>query len=117
MVNFCDIDLLLTITGNIRVSFQISALNSLPNNKILDLSILKAIADDIINVDEMRISLSDSVEDILRKGENTGYQHFLLFPQCFLLYQRQKYNFGCLICHLQMLSIWSHPKFHRLGMG
>ena len=23
------------------------------------------------------------VEDILGKGENAGYQHILLFPQCF----------------------------------
>ena len=23
------------------------------------------------------------VENIMRKGENAGYQHFLLFPQCF----------------------------------
>ena len=27
--------------------------------------------------------VSDSVENIVRKGENAGYQHFLLFPQCF----------------------------------
>ena len=25
-----------------------------------------------------------SVENIVEKGENNGYQHFLLFPQCFL---------------------------------
>ena len=24
-----------------------------------------------------------SVENIVGKGENAGYQHFLLFPQCF----------------------------------
>ena len=23
------------------------------------------------------------VENMVRKGENAGYQHFLLFPQCF----------------------------------
>ena len=23
------------------------------------------------------------IENIVVKGENTGYQHFLLFPQCF----------------------------------
>ena len=27
---------------------------------------------------------SDRVENIVGKGENAGYQHFLLFPQCFL---------------------------------
>ena len=25
----------------------------------------------------------DTVENIVEKGENAGYQHFLLFPQCF----------------------------------
>ena len=29
------------------------------------------------------ISVYDWVENIVRKGENTGYQRFLLFPQCF----------------------------------
>ena len=31
----------------------------------------------------MIISAFDSVENIVGKGENAGYQHFLLFPQCF----------------------------------
>ena len=29
------------------------------------------------------ISVCDQVENIVGKGENAGYQHFLLFPQCF----------------------------------
>ena len=29
----------------------------------------------------------------MRKGENAGNQHFLLFPQYFLLYQREKSSF------------------------
>ena len=29
------------------------------------------------------ISLSGRVENIVGKGENAGYQHFLLFKQCF----------------------------------
>ena len=54
-------------------------------------------------------------ENIVGKGENAGNQHFLLFPQRFLLYQRQKSPFELhLFCRLQMLSIWSHPKFCRL---
>ena len=28
-------------------------------------------------------SVSDRVENIKAKGGNAGYQHFLLFPQCF----------------------------------
>ena len=31
----------------------------------------------------MMISLYDRVENTVGKGENAGYQHFLLFPQCF----------------------------------
>ena len=29
------------------------------------------------------ISVLDKVENIVEKGENADYQHFLLFPQCF----------------------------------
>ena len=29
------------------------------------------------------ISIFDRVENIVRKGENAGYQHFLHFSQCF----------------------------------
>ena len=36
-----------------------------------------------INVAQMTISFSDRVENIVANGENAGYQHFLLFPQCF----------------------------------
>ena len=31
----------------------------------------------------MMISVFDKVENIVGKGENTGNQHFLLFPECF----------------------------------
>ena len=31
----------------------------------------------------MMISLFDRVENTVGKGENTGYQHFLLFLKCF----------------------------------
>ena len=31
----------------------------------------------------MQISLLDRVENVVGKGENVGYQYFLLFPQCF----------------------------------
>ena len=57
--------------------------NSLPNDKILDVTKLKAFADDKINVDKMMISVFHRVENIVEKGVNAGYQHFLLFPQCF----------------------------------
>ena len=59
---------------------------------MLDLSKLKAFADDIVNVAGMMISLSDSVENIVGKGENAGYQHFLLFPQCFQMFQKPSFS-------------------------
>ena len=55
--------------------------NSLPEDAIiLDRSNLKAFADDKIKVLKMMIFLFDRVENIVGKGENAGYQHFLLFP-------------------------------------
>ena len=57
--------------------------NSNPNNKILDEVKLNAFADDKIIVAQMKISVFDRVENIVGKGENAGYQHLLLFQQCF----------------------------------
>ena len=48
-----------------------------------DVTKSKAFADDKLKVDKMMISLLDRVENSVGKGENAGYQHFLLFPQCF----------------------------------
>ena len=55
----------------------------LPNNKILDWTKLKAFADNKLNVAEMVTSVIDRIENTVGKGANAGYQHFLLFPQCF----------------------------------
>ena len=60
-----------------------SSINSLPNDKILDRSKFKAFADDKIIATENFKSVLETVENIVGKGENAGYQHFLLFPQCF----------------------------------
>ena len=57
--------------------------NSFPDDKNLTMSKLKAFADDKINVTYMIIFVFDRVENIVGKGENAGYQHSLLFPQCF----------------------------------
>ena len=54
-----------------------------PNDKILDVTKLKAFADDNINVAQMMIFVFDRVENIVGKGEDAGCKHFLLFPQCF----------------------------------
>ena len=66
-------------------------LNSLPNNKILDWSKLKAFADNKIKILKIMIIVFDRVENIVGKGENASNQrkggncnqHFLLFQQCF----------------------------------
>ena len=63
--------------------------NSLPNNNILDLSKLKAFADDKIQLTKIMIFVFDRIENIVGKGENAGYPHFLLFPQCF---QKARYS-------------------------
>ena len=57
--------------------------NSLPNNKISNWCKLKALADDKINVTEKLKVILGRVENIVGKGENAGYQHFLLFHLCF----------------------------------
>ena len=53
------------------------------NNKLLDVTKLKAFADDKLNVTTMTIFLFDRAENTVGKVENAGYQHFLLFLQCF----------------------------------
>ena len=57
--------------------------NPLPDDKILGLSKLKAIAEDKLNVTQDIIVVFSRIENIVEKEENAGYQHFLLFPQCF----------------------------------
>ena len=57
--------------------------NSLPKDKLLDCSKLKAFPDDKINTTQNLKVDSGRVENIVGKAENAGYQDFLLFPQCF----------------------------------
>ena len=47
---------------------------------------LKAFADDKLNVAKMTIFLYDRVENMVEKGGNAYYMHFLLFPQFFLIF-------------------------------
>ena len=47
------------------------------------MTILKGFAADNLDVARMTISLFDRAENIVGKGENAGYQQFLLFLQCF----------------------------------
>ena len=63
--------------------YQRGVVDSLPNNKFLDWSELKAFADGKLNVALKQNIFLGLVENIVGKEENAGYQHFLLFPQCF----------------------------------
>ena len=56
-------------------------INPLPNNKTMDWSKVEAFPDERINVTKNLDLLWGRVENILGKGQNYGYQHFLLFPQ------------------------------------
>ena len=44
---------------------------------------LKTFTDNKLKVTKMMIVLFHRVENTVGKGENVGYQHFLLFPHCF----------------------------------
>ena len=44
---------------------------------------LKAFSDNKLNVTENMKFVSERIENFKGKGENAGYQHFLLFPKCF----------------------------------
>ena len=70
------------VTSIFFLSHHDSILDSLPNDKILNMTKLKAFADNKSNVTKM-ISLLDRVENIVGKRENAGYRHFLLYLQCF----------------------------------
>ena len=57
--------------------------NSLPDKKFSDWSEMKAFPDKLNLAEKLEFVLV-RVENIVGKGENAGYQHFILFPQSFL---------------------------------
>ena len=71
---------------------------TLPNNKFLDWSKLKAFEDDKTFVTQKLKFVSGRVENVMGKGENAGHQHFRLFPQCF-----QKTSYTAL---LKVVFVW-----------
>ena len=53
----------------------------LPEDKILNPSIFEAVAETNSNIAQLLwCFISQRVENFMGKGENAGYQHFLLFP-------------------------------------
>ena len=67
----------------IKSYHNFGSITSLPNDKNVDWSKLKRFADDNLNIAQMMEFSFDRVENIVGKGENAGFQHFLLFTQCF----------------------------------
>ena len=81
-------------SSSISLYYTIQSFKSLPNDKFLDQFKLKAFAYSKINVIQKQKFFSGWVEKIVGKG----YQHFLLFPQCF-----QKASFSGL---LKVSIVW-----------
>ena len=55
-------------------------------------------------------------ENLVDKGENAGYQYFLLFPQCFLLLQIQFPSFQQhFICPLEIFLLKTSLKILLFG--
>ena len=70
---------------------------------------LKVFSDDKINVPEKLKFALGPEENIVGKGENAGYQHFLLFPQCF---QRPSFSRS-----LKVGIVWERVKSHLVTAG
>ena len=71
----------------------------------MDWSTLKAFTDDKIRSFKIWNLFWWKVENVALKGENAGYQHFLLFPQCLQKRQRGQYLRVCNIDSFTFLSM------------
>ena len=87
----------------------------LTDDKILGLPKFKTFADDISNVTQNIKVVFHTIENIVGKKENAGYQHFLPFPQCF---QKAFYSSvsKVVICgnRLTKQHIFRHVKFESI---
>ena len=83
----------------------IAPFDSLPNNKILDWTKFKILADDKINGIQKAKFLMEMVGNIAGKGENAGYQHFLLFPKCF---QKAPFPGSLKVVGLKSMGLLTH---------
>ena len=64
---------------------------------------------------DLRTLKKKPLENIVGKGENAGYQHFLLFPTMFSTLPKQiSVIYSHLLCRLQMRLIWTGLKIYRL---
>ena len=70
--------------GSLQLRIVSLRLKFLPNSNILASSKLKLIFAEIkLDVLHMVTSVLKMVENMVRYGDNVGYQHFLLFPSVF----------------------------------
>ena len=78
---------------------MILVFNSLPNNKCLDRSKLKTLADNKINFNKQMKFVLGRVENIMGKRENVRYPHFLLIPMMFSkgLFLKVVKNWDCVV--------------------
>ena len=74
--------ILSSVSGLIDLVLNFKDFNSIPNDKILDWSKLKAFADNKVNVTKKLKFVLGTEQNIVGKEEIAGNQHFLLFPQC-----------------------------------
>ena len=76
---FPQIFLLASSTGSWKQMVVGWRIKLLPNDKILNLPKFKAVADDTIIVTQKLKFVLGRIENTMGKGENPGYQQFLLF--------------------------------------
>ena len=80
---------------------------ALSDDKILALSKLKAFAVDNFKVIQIAEFSLYRIENIVEKGENTGYQNFLLFPPTMFSKDVTGNKLNQKVSFLRMLSSWS----------
>ena len=76
--------------GPVPVIIQLSVIYPFPNDKFLDCSKLKEIANDNFKFDVMGKKFSRWVKNTVGKGEIARNEQFLLFPQCFQKKKKKK---------------------------
>ena len=82
---------------NLVLFYRVFYINPIPKDIHLEVTKLKAFADDNLHIAKMMIFLCVRAENTGGKGANAGYQHFLLFPQCFPAFYRVVKSRDCVV--------------------
>ena len=80
----CSTTLIVTFDTSCVSFISERELNTLPDDKIYDLSKLEAFADDNSNMAQMLGFVKEMVENVVGNGKHAGHQHFFLYPKCLL---------------------------------